>query len=64
MLLCAKCHKEEEQAAEVIKEMAPVLHHYGYFNTEIRDEINKLIESKMKYAKQDDPGLDSQQKNR
>lgn len=47
VLLCAKCHKEEEECAEVIKQMAPVLHHYGYFNTEIKDAINKLIESKI-----------------
>src|SRR5688572_4888404 len=37
VLLCLKCHKEEEEAAEIIKEMAPALHNFGYFNTEIRD---------------------------
>lgn len=64
VLLCAKCHKEEEQAADVIKEMAPALHHWGYFNTEIRDFVNKLIESKISDAKQNDQRLDSQQKDR
>jgi hypothetical protein len=63
VLLCVKCHKEEEDAAEVIKEMAPALHNYGYFNTEIVAEINKLIESKMKDVKQNDKGLDSQRKD-
>lgn len=47
ILLCAKCHKEEEDCADIITEMAKVLHSYGYFNTEIRDEINRLIESKI-----------------
>lgn len=48
VLLCASCHKEEESAAEVLRELVPALHNFGYFNTEIRDEINRLIESKMK----------------
>jgi hypothetical protein len=52
ILLCAKCHKEEEQAADVIKEMAPALQYHGYFNTEIRDFVNKLIESKINHAGQ------------
>lgn len=47
VLLCATCHKDEENAAEVIREMAPALHNFGFFNTEIRDVINKLIESKI-----------------
>lgn len=46
VLLCSSCHKEEEECAEILKEMIPVLHNYGYFNTEIRDIVNKLIESK------------------
>lgn len=47
ILLCDICHKEEEDCKEVVTELAMVLHSYGYFNTEIRDEINRLIESKM-----------------
>lgn len=48
ILLCAKCHKEEEDCSGIIKDLAESLHYYGYFNTEIRDEINKLIESRTK----------------
>lgn len=52
VLLCAECHHEEEECAEVLKELVPALHNFGYFNTEIRDEINKLIESRMNHAGQ------------
>lgn len=56
VLLCSRCHKEEEEAASVLVDMAPVLHHYGYFNTEIRDIINKLIESRTINAGQNNTG--------
>jgi hypothetical protein len=46
VLLCSDCHKEEEECAEILTEMAKVLHRYGFFNTEIRDFVNNLIESK------------------
>src|SRR5688572_14688798 len=48
VLLCSNCHKKEEEAADIIKEMAPALHFHGYFNTEIRDFVNQLIESKLR----------------
>lgn len=47
VLLCKKCHKEEEECSGIIYDLAQALHQFGYFNTEIRDEINKLIESKI-----------------
>lgn len=47
VLLCSFCHKQEEECAEIITEGMRVLHSYGYFNTEIRDFVNKLIESKI-----------------
>lgn len=47
VLLCSGCHKEEEDCAEIIKELIPALHFHGYFNTEIRDEVNKLIEVRL-----------------
>lgn len=51
VLLCSECHKEEETTADILKEMAPALHFHGYFNTEIRDFVNKLIEDKIQQSK-------------
>lgn len=51
VLLCAKCHEQEESCADVIKEMAYTLRYWGYFNTDIKDEINRLIELKIKEGK-------------
>lgn len=48
VLLCSDCHKEEENCAEVLKELVPTLHCYGYFNTDIRKAVNDLIENKTK----------------
>lgn len=48
VLLCERCHKEEEACAEVCVKLAESLHYYGYFNTDIRDIINKLIAEKTK----------------
>lgn len=45
--LCDPCHKEEEVCSEILKEMVPSLHFWGYLNTEIRDQINILINKKM-----------------
>lgn len=50
--LCESCHKEEETCSEVLKELIPSLHFWGYFNTEIRDEINKLISARIPPPKQ------------
>ena len=47
VLLCRKCHQEEEDCKEVVNEMLPSLHYWGYFNTDIRDIINNLIQSKI-----------------
>ena len=46
--LCFKCHKEEELYADIAIQLVPVLHHYGYFNSEIKDILNKLIEDRSK----------------
>lgn len=47
ILLCDLCHKQEEEAKDILTEMIPALHFWGYFNTDIRDIVNKLIESKI-----------------
>lgn len=47
VLVCKKCHGEEEQCAEIVTEMAKALHTFGYWNTEIRDFVNKLIEERI-----------------
>lgn len=52
VLLCRKCHSEEEEFAGIVQDMAEALHYYGYFNTEIKDFVNKLIESKINHAGQ------------
>lgn len=44
--LCKPCHMEEELYADIGQNMLQVLHNYGYFNTEIKDILNKLIESR------------------
>lgn len=46
--LCLWCHREEEECAEILKQLIPSLHFWGYLNTEIRDYVNKLIEARMK----------------
>ena len=48
ILLCVDCHKEEESCNDILKELVPCLHVCGYFNTEIRDAVNKLIDLKSK----------------
>lgn len=52
ILLCEKCHKEEESCKDISTQMVETLHYYGFFNTEIRDYVNKLIESKTNHARQ------------
>lgn len=47
ILLCEDCHKAEEGAKTVLKDLLPSLHYWGYFDTEIVDVVNKLIESKI-----------------
>ena len=48
VLLCKNCHKEEEDCAEILKDLVPTLHYYGLFNTEIRTIVNEIIERRMK----------------
>lgn len=57
VLLCRNCHAEEEQTAEIVKELTPALHYWGYFNTDIRDEVNRLINLKMASIKTKDGNI-------
>lgn len=50
--LCATCHKQEEDCANLGKEMFETLHYWGFFNTEIQDELNKLIAARMAKTKE------------
>lgn len=45
--LCKDCHKKEEDAVVKASDMLNALHFWGYFNTEILEVLNKMIESKM-----------------
>lgn len=45
--LCQKCHKEEEDTADIGPNLVNTMHFWGFFNTEIRDELNKLINQKI-----------------
>lgn len=45
--LCYVCHKTEEDCADMGPEMFRTLHFFGFYNTEIRDYLNKLIETKL-----------------
>lgn len=45
--LCATCHKEEEDCAKIGEDMFKSMRYFGYFNTEVRDILNKLIEAKI-----------------
>jgi hypothetical protein len=47
ILLCEDCHKDEEDCKDILTEMIPVLHYWGYLNTEIRDIVNNLIQAKI-----------------
>ncbi len=46
--LCKHCHGEEELYSDIGENMLPVLHQYGYFNSEIKDILNKLIKDRIK----------------
>lgn len=46
--LCKTCHKEEEDNSNIGQELVNSLHFWGFYNTEIRDELNKLINQKIK----------------
>jgi 5-methylcytosine-specific restriction endonuclease McrA len=49
--LCKNCHRKEEDAATNAPEILNTLHFWGYFNTEIIKELNRLIEIKMSEQK-------------
>lgn len=49
--LCKNCHAKEEQAVATADDIFKALHFWGYFNTEILAEVNKLIEIKMNAIK-------------
>lgn len=49
--LCKDCHKSEEEAVIKADEMLKALHFWGYFNTEIVEVLNKLIERKIQTKK-------------
>lgn len=49
--LCETCHQQEESCANLGPELINTLHFWGYFNTEIRDELNKLIEVRIAKSK-------------
>lgn len=49
--LCAPCHADEELYADIGQNMLEVLHNYGYFNTEVRDILNKLIQDRTEKPK-------------
>jgi hypothetical protein len=55
--LCDPCHKEEEDCREVLKDLIPSLHYWGYFNTDIRDEVNRLINVKIQSSKPNDEAV-------
>lgn len=47
VLLCRDCHKEEEKFADMGKDLFETMHYWGFFNTEIRDILNKLIQERI-----------------
>lgn len=49
--LCNDCHKKEEDCAKIGQELVNTLHFWGFFNTEIQDELNRLIDQKMETRK-------------
>lgn len=59
--LCKNCHWQEEEHSKIGQELVNVLHFWGFFNTEIKDELNKMINRKMESnAKQNAERLDKQ----
>ncbi len=49
--LCATCHKQEEDCADMGQRIFETMHHWGFFNTEVRDILNKAIEEKISQLK-------------
>jgi 5-methylcytosine-specific restriction endonuclease McrA len=49
--LCHVCHKKEEDAAGSAEEILNTLHHWGYFNFEITDVLNRMINKKIQEKK-------------
>lgn len=45
--LCKDCHKKEEQIVPKVQDILNTLHFWGYYNTEIIDVLNKMIELKI-----------------
>lgn len=63
--LCKDCHWQEEEHAKIGQELVNVLHFWGFFNTEIRDELNKMINRKIESnAKQNAERLDRLRQNK
>ena len=59
--LCNNCHKQEEAIVPKVQDVLNALHFWGYFNTEIIDVLNKMIDRKIKEkpnAQQNVAGLD------
>lgn len=59
--LCDRCHKQEEAIVPKVQDILNSLHFWGYFNTEIVDVLNKMIETKIKEKSNAEPtikGLD------
>lgn len=52
--LCKKCHKEEEDCADKGQQILETMHFWGFFNTEIIAELNKLIEARISLNKTSD----------
>lgn len=49
--LCDTCHKKEESIVPKVQDILNALHFWGYFNTEIVDVLNKMIESRIQEKK-------------
>jgi len=45
--LCYKCHEEEESCVQDGKSIYETLHMLGMFNTEIRDELNRIVNAQL-----------------
>lgn len=45
--LCYKCHKEEEDCVQDGENIYQTLHMLGMFNTEIRDELNRIVNQQL-----------------
>jgi hypothetical protein len=53
--LCYKCHKEEENCVQDASSVFEALHVLGMFNTEIRDELNNIVNRQISKLSKNNP---------